>query len=41
MKTDQYPRYQLAEIVHCRAAMLGFAGIVTQSAMFNKGFPYF
>ena len=30
-----------AEIKHCRLAMLGFSGIVTQSALTGKPFPYF
>ena len=38
-------KYKLAEITHCRAAMLGFAGMVTQSAKLgmaglDSGFPY-
>mmetsp|Transcript_53427 Transcript_53427/g.88710 ORF Transcript_53427/g.88710 Transcript_53427/m.88710 type:complete len:205 (+) Transcript_53427:34-648(+) len=33
--------YALKEITHCRAAMIGFAGIVTQSALKGIGFPYF
>lgn len=32
--------YSTVEITHCRAAMLAFSGIVTQSALFNIGFPY-
>jgi light-harvesting complex I chlorophyll a/b binding protein 1 len=31
----------LKEITHCRLAMLGFAGIVTQSNCVNDHFPYF
>jgi len=38
---DKLPHYELAEITHCRAAMLGFAGIITQSALKEVGFPYF
>lgn len=30
-----------AEITHARLAMLAFSGLVTQSALFEKGFPYF
>ena len=30
-----------AEITHARLAMLGFSGLVTQSALLEKGFPYF
>ena len=38
-------KYKEAEITHCRAAMLGFAGMVTQSAKLAmegqySGFPY-
>jgi light-harvesting complex I chlorophyll a/b binding protein 1 len=32
---------KLKEVVHCRAAMLAFAGVVTQSVLYDKGFPYF
>ena len=43
LKTQE--KYKLAEITHCRAAMLGFAGMVTQSAKLGmaglpSGFPY-
>jgi len=31
---------QESEITHCRLAMLAFAGLVTQSALLEKGFPY-
>merc|ERR1719327_632580 len=31
--------YSTVEITHCRAAMLAFGGIVTQSALFECGFP--
>ncbi|KAL1511200.1 hypothetical protein AB1Y20_006015 [Prymnesium parvum] len=34
-------RMQFYEIVHCRAAMLAFSGMVTVSAMYGKPFPYF
>ncbi|KAJ8608257.1 hypothetical protein CTAYLR_007278 [Chrysophaeum taylorii] len=30
-----------AEVTHCRLAMLAFSGLVTQSALYEKGFPYF
>lgn len=33
--------YQLKEITHCRLAMLAFSGVVTQSVLTGKGFPYF
>jgi len=32
---------KLKEVTHCRAAMLAFAGVVTQSVLYDKGFPYF
>mmetsp|Transcript_34426 Transcript_34426/g.61849 ORF Transcript_34426/g.61849 Transcript_34426/m.61849 type:complete len:204 (-) Transcript_34426:321-932(-) len=32
---------KLQEITHCRLAMMAFAGVVTQSVLFDKGFPYF
>ena len=35
------PEMQLREIENGRLAMLAFAGIVTQSALTGKGFPYF
>ena len=43
--TKTQEKYKLAEITHCRAAMLGFAGMVTQSAKLGmageySGFPY-
>ena len=43
LKTQE--KYKLAEITHCRAAMLGFAGMVTQSAKLGmageySGYPY-
>jgi hypothetical protein len=31
---------KLKEVTHCRAAMLAFAGVVTQSVLYDKGFPY-
>ena len=37
-KTGKYAEY---EVAHCRAAMLAFGGVVTQSALTGKGFPYF
>lgn len=33
-------RYAQAEIMHCRAAMMGFSGIVTASALGFPDFPY-
>jgi len=43
--TATQEKYKLAEITHCRAAMLGFAGMVTQSAKLGMageyaGYPY-
>ena len=39
--TETQERYSLAEITHGRAAMMGFAGMVTQSALHpDVGFPY-
>jgi len=43
--TKTQEKYKLAEITHCRAAMLGFAGMVTQSAKLGMageyaGYPY-
>jgi len=32
---------KLKEITHCREAMLAFSGVVTQSVLYDKGFPYF
>jgi len=32
--------YSEVEITHCRAAMLAFGGVITQSALFETGFPY-
>jgi len=34
-------KMKLAEITHCRLAMLAFSGVVTQSVLYDKGFPYF
>jgi len=38
---EQVEDMKLKEITHCRLAMLAFAGVVTQSVLFDKGFPYF
>lgn len=38
--TATQEKYKLAEITHCRAAMLGFSGMVTGSALNDMGFPY-
>merc|ERR1712216_1092034 len=38
---DKIDRYKLVEITHCRAAMIGFSGIVTQSAVLGHSiYPY-
>lgn len=37
----KFAKYQEQEMAHCRAAMLGFSGMVTGSALNNMGFPYF
>jgi len=39
--TATQEKYRLQEIVHGRAAMLGFSGMVTASALKGIGFPYF
>lgn len=39
-KGDKLLKRQNQELEHCRLAMLAFSGVVTQSAMFNEGFPY-
>ena len=39
--TATQEKYKLAEITHCRAAMMAFSGLVTQSALLEKGFPYY
>jgi len=38
---EEVKRMKFYEIVHCRAAMLAFGGLVTVSAMYGKPFPYF
>ena len=38
---EEVMRMKFYEIVHCRAAMLAFGGLVTVSAMYEKPFPYF
>jgi len=41
-KSPEYvEKMKLAEITHCRLAMLAFSGVVTQSVLYDKGFPYF
>jgi hypothetical protein len=41
-KDEKYiERMKLAEITHCRLGMLAFSGVVTQSVLFDKAFPYF
>ena len=34
-------RMQLAEITHCRLAMMAFSGLITQAALGHTAFPYF
>ena len=41
VKPDSKAFLQESEIAHSRLAMLAFSGLVTQSALFEKGFPYF
>jgi len=42
--TSTQEKYRLAEITHCRAAMVGFSGMVTQAVLVHEatggGFPY-
>lgn len=38
---DEVKRMKFYEVVHGRAAMLAFSGMVTVSAMYGKPFPYF
>jgi Chlorophyll A-B binding protein len=38
---DQIKKLKYNEIMNGRLAMLAFAGMVTQSVLFEKGFPYF
>ena len=41
-KSDaQVADMKLKEVTHCRLAMLAFSGVVTQSVLYDKGFPYF
>jgi len=41
-KSDaQKETLKLQEITHCRLAMLAFSGVVTQSVLYDKAFPYF
>ena len=39
--TATQEKYRLQEVTHGRAAMLGFGGMVTASALTESGFPYF
>jgi len=39
--TATQEKYRLQEVTHGRAAMLGFSGMVTASALTEGGFPYF
>jgi hypothetical protein len=38
---DQVKKIKYQEIMNGRLAMLAFSGIVTQSVLYEKGFPYF
>lgn len=38
--TATQEKFKLAEITHCRAAMMGFSGMVTASAATGAPFPY-
>jgi len=40
-KGNKADYYILSEVIHSRLAMLAFSGLVTQSALYEKGFPYF
>merc|ERR1719183_2327124 len=41
MTDAEIENMKLKEITHCRLAMLAFSGVVTQSVLYDKGFPYF
>jgi len=38
---EQIAQMKLKEVTHCRLAMLAISGVLTQSVLFEKGFPYF
>ena len=38
---EQIAKVKYQEIMNGRLAMLAFSGMVTQSVLFEKGFPYF
>ena len=41
MTEEQFSEMQLRELKNGRLAMLAIGGVVTQDALFEKGFPYF
>jgi hypothetical protein len=41
MSDEDFATMQMKEIKNGRLAMLAIGGIVTQDAVFEKGFPYF
>ena len=40
MTEEQFSEMQLRELKNGRLAMLAIGGVVTQDALFEKGFPY-
>jgi light-harvesting complex I chlorophyll a/b binding protein 1 len=41
LNEEQMKTMKLKELVNGRGAMMAFAGAVTQSVLYDKGFPYF
>jgi hypothetical protein len=41
MSAEDFATMQLKELKNGRLAMLAIGGMVTQDAIFEKGFPYF